>query len=250
MAMQARQSAHSTDTAALALAVLAAAALRLYALDFGLPSLLHPDEFSFVYFPLNFYSLDFNPHFFTYPTLHYYVLALVYSIVFALQAICGAGLPLEQFIALHYFYDQHILVYWARLLSACYGIGTILWGAAIAGQLYGRSARWQAAALGAVGTVLARQSALAGVDAAMLFWFAAVIWAAVRLLERDSLRSYLLAAALLGTAAACKYPGALAASAILAAHLLAQRPFFDRRHHVVEHPRDRHHPVTGDIVFR
>lgn len=221
--------ARSAETLALLLTLFAAAALRLYGVCFGLPSMLHPDEFSFVYFPLNFYSLDLNPHFFTYPTLHYYLLALLYAAVFALQAVLGAGLSLEQFAALHYFYDQHALLYWARLSSVFYGVGTALWAAAIAGQLYGPAARWHAAALVAVGTVLARQSVLAGVDAPMLFWFAAALYAAVRLVEHTSLRSYLCAAVLVGIAAACKYPAALAASGILAAHLLARRPFFDRR---------------------
>jgi len=227
--MKLPRSAHWAETTALALVVLAAAALRLYGLDFGLPSMLHPDEFSFVYFPLNFYSLDFNPHFFTYPTFHYYVLAVLYGILFVLQSLFAAGLSLEQFIALHYFYDQHALLYWARLLSVFYALGTVLWAAAIATQLYGSSARWHAAALVAVGTVMARQSVLAGVDAPMLFWFAATLCAAVRLLQHTSLRSYICAAVLVGIAAACKYPGALAASGILAAHLLARRSFFDRR---------------------
>lgn len=227
--MKVPKSARSAETIALALVVLAAAALRLYGIDFGLPSMLHPDEFSFVYFPLNFYSLDFNPHFFTYPTLHYYSLALLYAALFALQTVLGTGLSLEQFIALHYFYDQHMLLYWARLSSVFYGVGTVVWAAAIAGQLYGHAARWHAAALVAVGTVLARQSVLAGVDAPMLFWFAAALCAAVRLLQHAALRSYICAAVLVGIAAACKYPGALAASGILIAHLLARRSFFDRR---------------------
>ncbi|MFT5088646.1 MAG: Tfp pilus assembly protein PilF [Candidatus Latescibacterota bacterium] len=229
IAMKAPRSAHWAETTALVLTICAAAALRLCGLDFGLPGLLHPDEFSFVYFPLNFYSLDFNPHFFTYPTFHYYVLAALYGLLFVLQSLFATDLSLEQFIALHYFYDQHALLYWARLLSVFYGLGTVLWAAAIADQLYGRSARYSAAGLVAVGTVMARQSALASVDSAMLFWFAAAIWSAVRLLERDSLRSYVLAAACVGAAAACKYPGALAASSILAAHLLARRSLYDRR---------------------
>ena len=87
--MKISRSARSAETTALALVVLAAAALRLYGADFGLPSMLHPDEFSFVYFPLNFYSLDFNPHFFTYPTLHYYSLTLLYAALFALKRFWG-----------------------------------------------------------------------------------------------------------------------------------------------------------------
>ena len=75
----------------IALIGLLALALRVYALDFGLPSWLHPDEFSFVFIPLNFFSGDFNPHFFTYPTFHYYALGLVYLIYFLYENLGGAA---------------------------------------------------------------------------------------------------------------------------------------------------------------
>ena len=91
----------------IALIGLLALALRVWALDFGLPSWLHPDEFSFVFIPLNFFSGDLNPHFFTYPTFHYYLLALVYLVHFAWEYLFGADYSLEQFLALHYFWDRN-----------------------------------------------------------------------------------------------------------------------------------------------
>lgn len=206
--------------------VLAAAAVRLLGASYGVQ---HPDEYSFAHFPLNFYSLDFNPHFFTYPTFHYYVLAVLFALVFIAQYLFGSGLVLEHFIALHYLYEPQYLVYWARLLSVAYGTGCVLLGAHLAGALYGSRARLPAAALLAVCTVQVRQSALAGVDTAALFFFAAALYASVRLLHCDDLRGYLLSGMLVGAAAACKYPAGLVGGAVVAAHLLARRPLFDLR---------------------
>jgi len=208
---------------------LVAAGLRLWALDFGLPSWLHPDEFSFVFFPLNFFSGDLNPHFFTYPTFHYYLLGLVYGLCFCLQKLFGVGHSLEQFVALHYFWERTQLMWLARLTSALLGIGTVAWTVALGARVGGRRAGWVAGSLLAVCAVHVRQSHLAGVDAAMTFWFVGATWAAARLRERERLADYLVAGALVGLAAATKYPGGLAGAAVLAAHLLAGRRLLDRR---------------------
>ena len=213
----------------LAVILLLAAGLRLWALGFGLPSWFHPDDYSFVFFPLQFFSGDLNPHFFTYPTLHYYLLGLLYGLYFCLQKFLGAGYSLEQFLALHYFWDRTQLMWIARLVNALLGVGTVAWTAALGGQVYGRRAGWIAAALLAVCTLHVRQSHLAGVDIGMTFWFVGATWAAVRLLQRERTLDYLLAGILVGLAAASKYPGGLAGGAVLAAHLVARRRFFDPR---------------------
>ena len=203
--------------------------LRLWVLDFGLPSWLHPDEFSAVFFPLHFFSGDFNPHFFTYPTLHYYLLGAVYWGYFLLQYTAGAGLSLEQFLAYHYFRDQVDLMYLARLQSALFGTGTIVWTWLLAARMFGKRAAWPAAALLAVSSLHVRQSHLAGVDVELAFWVAGAIWAAVRLVEWEEGAAYGLAGVLVGLAAATKYPGALAGAAVAAAHLAAGRSLLDRR---------------------
>ena len=209
--------------AAVALIGALALALRIWVLDFGLPSGLHPDEFSFVFIPLNFFSGNLNPHFFTYPTFHYYLLALVYLSFFAWEYLFGAGLPLEQFIALHYFWERGQLLELARWVSAFYGAVTVVWAGLLARRIFGTWAGWMGAAWLAVGVVHLRQSYLAGVDAAMTCFFIGAVWASVRLLQWDRVRDYVLAGGLVGLAAACKYPGALAGIAVVAAHLLARR---------------------------
>ncbi len=210
-------------------ALLLAALLRVWALSFGLPSWLHPDEYSFVFFPLNFWSGDLNPHFFTYPTLQYYLLSLAYLCYFGVQYVVGSGLSPDQFVAFHYFWDRTELLSIARSLSALMGIATVGCTALVARAAYGSRAAVVAAFLMAVCPLHVRQSHLAGVDVALTLWFTGAVWVSLRLLQTNSAGAYLLAGLLVGMAGATKYPGAMAGAAVLAAHLLVGRGGRDLR---------------------
>jgi len=189
----------------------------------------HPDEFSFVHLPLGFFSGDFNPHFFTYPTLHYYLLAVLYCWYFVFQHLSTSGYSLEQFILYYFIRDPDQLLMLARWVSVCFSIGTVWWSARLASVVYHRKTGWIAPLLLAVCVIHVRQTPLAAVDVPMTFWFTGGIWAAVRLLQRERVEDYLLAGALVGLAAATKYPGGLAGASVVAAHLLARRSPLDRR---------------------
>ena len=204
-------------------ALLIGALLRVWALNFGLPSWLHPDEYSFVFFPLNFWSGDLNPHFFTYPTLQYYLLSLLYLCYFGVQFVAGSGLSPDQFVAFHYFWDRTELLSIARSLSALMSIATVGCAALAARAAYGPRAAVVAAFLMAVCPLHVRQSHLAGVDAALTLWFTGAVWASLRLLQKNSVCDYLVAGLLVGLAGATKYPGAMAGAAVLGAHLLSGR---------------------------
>lgn len=213
---------------ALALIALLAAGLRLWGLISG-PPLRHPDEIFAVIFPLKFFSGDLNPHHFYYPTFHFYLLGLVYGVCFLWQHFLGAGWSLVEFAAYHCFWDPDALLVWARLTSAVFAVATVVWTAYLARRLYSRDAGLIAGLLLAVGVIHVRQTALAGVDAALACWCVGAVWAAVRLLERESLRDYALAGALVGLAGGTKYPAASMGLAVLAGHLLAGRRLRDRR---------------------
>ena len=205
-----------------------AAGLRLWGLLAG-PPVWHADEFRFVFWPLNFFGGDLNPHFFNYPSLQFYLCAVVYLAYYLVHGLLANGWTLIEFAAHHYFWDADRLLLLARLTSVAFALGTVAWvfllGRALGGWLGGILA----ALLLAVGALHVRQSPLAAVDVPMTFWFAGATWAAVRLLQRQGLRDYLLAGALVGLAAGTKYPGGLAGAGVLAAHLLARRsPFAGR----------------------
>ncbi len=213
---------------ALGLIALLAAGLRLWGLASGAPA-WHPDEIFMVVFPLDFFSGDLNPHRFYYPTFHFYLIGLVYGLCFLVQKFFGAGWSVSEFAAYHYFWNPEGLLVWARLTSVAFAVGTVWWTACLARRLYGAGAGLIAGLLLAVGVVHVRQSVLAGVDAALAFWCVGAVWAAVRLLDRESLRDYALAGALLGLAGGTKYPAAGLGVAVLAAHLSCGRSIRDRR---------------------
>lgn len=212
----------------LGLIVLLAALLRLWGLFWG-PPLRHPDEILPVVSPLSFFSGDLNPHRFYYPTFHFYLLGLVYGLCFLTQKLFGVGWSASEFVAYHYFWNPEGLLVWARLTSVAFALGTVWWTACLARRLSGSSAGLVAGLLLAVGVVHVRQSVLAGVDAALAFWCAGAVWAAVRLLDRGELRDYALAGVLLGLAGGTKYPAVGLGLAVMAAHLLGGRPLWDRR---------------------
>ena len=206
-----------------------AAGLRLWG-SVSAPIVRHPDEFRFpVIIPLQLFSGDFNPHDFAYPTLHPYLLGLVYSLCFVVQKLFGAGWSRVEFAAYYIFWDSNALVFWARAMSVAFATATVIWVGALARRLYGPELGIAAAALLTVNVIHVRQAALASVDAALAFWCLGAVWAAVRLLEREGMRDYVLAGLLVGLAAGTKYPAAVLGGAVAAAHLLAGRSLGDWR---------------------
>ena len=73
----------------LALGVLAGT-LRLWGIGFDLPILYHRDEAKYVSIPLRILKIgDYNPHFFNYPSLFFYILSLAYIAYFLFMASRG-----------------------------------------------------------------------------------------------------------------------------------------------------------------
>lgn len=186
-----------------------------------------------VILPLNLFSGDLNPHVFSYPSLHYYQLGLLYGFDFLLQWIAH-GADLFDWIASRYFIDASPLRDAARWLSVAYAVGTVALTAMIAGRLSTArcaqsAAGLFAAALMAVNAVHVRQAPLAAVDTPLAFWFAAAVFASIRLLQADGRRDYVLAGLLVGAAAATKYPGVTCCIGVVAAHMLSRRRLLDAR---------------------
>lgn len=205
------------------LAIVLLSALPRLALLGGADSMWHPDEFYFVYKPLGFFGGDLNPHLFNYPSLLFYLTALLYALAFAQQNLFGAGLSLEQWALYHYFWHPEELLPLARLLTLSFALGTIYLTAIITEKLTDTRSGLIAALLASLSVIHLRQSPLAAVDLTMCFWVLATLYFALRIVEKDRFQFYVLAGLCTGLAASSKYPGGLAAAAVLAAHILAQR---------------------------
>jgi tetratricopeptide (TPR) repeat protein/4-amino-4-deoxy-L-arabinose transferase-like glycosyltransferase len=204
---------------ALIIIVLLAALPRVLMLG-GVDSIWHPDEFYFVYKPLGFFGGDLNPHLFNYPSLSFYLTALLYGVVFVWQQLFGAGMSLDEWVLYHYFWHPEELLPLARFLALSFALGTIYLTGLIAEKLTDARTGLVAALLASLSIIHLRQSPLAAVDLPMCFWLLAALYFSLRLVEENRLRFYLLAGICTGLAASSKYPGALVGAAVFSAHIL------------------------------
>jgi hypothetical protein len=104
--------------------------------------------------------------------------------------------------------DQVAYMVLGRAISAAFGTATIPVVYAIGARLAGRAAGLVAGAFVAVTVIHIRDSHFFSVDVAMTFCSVVAWHFALRMVERNSLRSGFLAAMAIGMAVACKYTGA------------------------------------------
>ncbi|MFP6643536.1 MAG: hypothetical protein VCF24_08250, partial [Candidatus Latescibacterota bacterium] len=148
-----------------------------------------------VVYPLNIPSGDFNPHFFSYPGFHFYLLAGVYGVQYLLHAAAGAEGVLSQWVAGRYLWAPEAARDTARWVSVFYSVATVPAAGLLGGRLVvGRQAvsHWQAitsttglvaALLACVNILLVRHAPLASADTALAFWFVIATLAAVKLMR-------------------------------------------------------------------
>lgn len=165
----------------------------------------HVDEWVFVEPVLRFWSGDWNPHFFYYPTLQLYLAALLYYFDFLLFSDQSPQL----FLAYHFFVDAGDLLTLARGLTTVMAVATVAVAMRLGQRLYGPSAGWLAGLLLALMPLHVRFSHLAITDTPATLWIGlAVLWA-VRIVQRGGRADYLLTGVFVGLAAATKYPAGL-----------------------------------------
>ncbi len=189
-------------------------------LRFPYPSPLwwHVDERAFILHPLAFWSGDFNPHFFNYPTLDFYLASALYYLYY-LVSYSG---PAWQFVAERYFVDGHDLIVLARSLHSLLSALTGVICALLARRLYGWRLGLVAGLFFAVLPLSVRFAHLATVDTSQVFWQSLALFFSVRLVQEERLRDGLLAGLCVGLAAASKYPGVLAVVPLVVAYLYSR----------------------------
>lgn len=179
-----------------------AAALRFYALTFGLPYLhARPDETTAVGHAAAILAGDLNPHFFNWPSLTLYVFAA------ALGAAKAAGVTLTA--------PAEILI--ARGVVAIAGTLTVLATAAVGRSLAGRSAGLIAAFLLSIAPLHVRESHFAMTDVLTTLLVTTSLALAMAAVDRRSTRLFAAAGAAGGLATSAKYSaGAIVAVAAAA----------------------------------
>ena len=172
---------------AIAAILLAAVALRLWGIRYGLPWLFYfHDEPQVVLRALRFGTGDLNPHFFIWPgTLLLYLAFLSYVGLFAVGRVAGWW-PGTGAFAAAYFRDPSPFYLLPRLTSVAFGVWTVWLARGLGAAAYSESVGL-AAALGlAVNALHAHYSHLAHPVTAMTAFTTLGLWAAWRAAAGDS----------------------------------------------------------------
>ena len=189
----------------LLLILTAAAILRVVGIDFGLPMAYHNDEPVLVLACQQFFSGDFNPHNFLYPSLLMYFMHAVQRIYFVL-----AGGPV----------DLTMLYLLSRLTVAAFGIGCVIFVFLLGKKLAGSTAGLAAALLLSLSPLHVIHSHYATTDVPLSFFVLWSIYQALNLEERGRWCDYILTGLAAGLTVSIKIPGAAVFVPILIAHLI------------------------------
>jgi 4-amino-4-deoxy-L-arabinose transferase-like glycosyltransferase len=193
-----------TSRVALAIVLIAAAVLRFWALDRGIPYAVQIDEPEIVERAFNMMrSGSLNPQgFFDYPALPIYVQLVVSVIRFVAGAIGGEWSSLAQVSGGDFYL-------WGRAVTAAFGVATVLLVYQI-GMRWGARHALLAAGLLAVLPLHVRYSHYVLADTLQTFFVTLTFLLALVAHERNTLRAFAAAGAAAGLAAATKYSGGIA----------------------------------------
>jgi 4-amino-4-deoxy-L-arabinose transferase-like glycosyltransferase len=187
----------------LALALVAAALLRFWALPHGIPFSVQVDEPEVMERAVRMMKTgDFNPHFFDYPTLYMYVEAALSVFRFLVGAMRGQWSALAQAPSADFYL-------WGRAVTATLGTATVLL-VYRAGMRWGGPTALLAAVLLAVMPLHVRESHYVLTDVPVTFLVTLTFLLSLRAHERSTVWAFALAGAAAGLAGATKYNGALA----------------------------------------
>jgi Flp pilus assembly protein TadD len=213
------------ETLLLGALFLAAFALRLYHLRWGLPEIY--EEATPVRQAVGFWGepgrgLDLNPHFFKYPSFSFYLHFFVQSLVYLWLSLAGKVSSLADFRQL---LSQELsqAVLWGRILSAVIGASVVFPTGLLGRTLGGRAIGWGAAALVAVLPLGVLESQLVSPDVVLLVATTWGLAAATRFAGSGRRQDAIYTGIWLGIAAASKYPGAFLLVPLLVAHIVASR---------------------------
>lgn len=183
------------------------------------PAWTHFDETAFVVLPLGFWGGDLNPHYFNYPTFHFYLTSLCYVLAWLVGWGAAASESAATFVAWQYLLDGRDMLAVARLLNVLFSTATVAAVALLARRLYDPVTGLIAATVLAVMPLATRFAPVANTDTPALFWSAVALLWAVRAGQTGGRRDLVLAGICTGLAAATKYPAVLVAVPVAVAQM-------------------------------
>jgi 4-amino-4-deoxy-L-arabinose transferase-like glycosyltransferase len=203
---------------ALAATVVAAAILRLWGIDYGLPFSYFNDEYHEVLRALQLGSGSFNLHRVGKGGF-YYVLFVEYGLYFVWLKASGAVSSAADF-ARDFVRDPSAFYLMGRATAALCGTLTVLVVYGIGRRAYAPGAALMAAAFLAACTLHVDLSHRIGVDVPMTLAVAAALLYALRIAESGRRSDYVVAAILAALATTTKLPGVLTLVPLTIAHVM------------------------------
>ncbi len=186
----------------LAIILALAAMLRFVGIGSGIPFNIGVDEPEIMERAVAMMRTgDFNPHFFDYPSLYFYVQLVVACVRFLAGATAGHWTSLDQVTTADFYL-------WGRAVTALIGTLTVLLTYFV-GMRWGTRYAALAAGLMAVMPLHVRESHYVLTDVPVTFFVTLTLLLTLRAAERERAVDFAWAGAAAGLAAATKYPGAL-----------------------------------------
>ncbi len=208
----------------LAAVLVAAIALRLHGIQFGLPAMNDPDELMFEVAAIKMLTgPTLNPGWFGHPaTTTIYVLAITHVLVLA-GGWLGGWFPTMSALADTVYANPGVVILPARVVMALFGAACVFMTWRLGRELLGLRAGLIAAALLALSPVHIAWSQVIRSDIMATFFLLLCLSAALRIARHGCWRDYVWAALWLGLAVATKWPFALGGVAIACAAALRAR---------------------------
>jgi 4-amino-4-deoxy-L-arabinose transferase-like glycosyltransferase len=208
----------------LGLIALAAVALRMWHIAWGLPGIYeeaYPFSKAWGFWNWGGAGVDLNPHFFNYPALTFYFHWCAQAIHYAVGHLFGLYGNLDAFrVAFETDPTRGIVI--ARSLNALFDTATIVALAMVARRLAGPTPSLIVSGLSAVNPLQVQMSQQVNVDVPMTFFLVIALWYMLRVYERGTLGTYVGAGVAIGLAAASKYTAATLIIPLLTVHLLRE----------------------------
>jgi tetratricopeptide (TPR) repeat protein len=234
------------DNKSLLLILLAGIILRLWQINWGLPELWEeatPLTISWKFWNWGKPGFDFNPHFFNYPALTFYIQFIAQGIYYIAGNLIGIYPNLASFGT-----SPVPLIITARFIDVLFDFLTIIVVYKIGQEVWNKRVGIIAALLLAVNPLHVTLAHLIQVDTILTFFCALSVLYIMRIYNSGERKWYLLAGLFIALAASSKYTGAFLLFPFFGAHLLRSGSFREAVQ-TMNHPPLYTSIILGILVF-
>ncbi len=189
-----------------------------------MPYIFHPDERFMISRGVYFFSGDFNPHLFIYPSFLMYILFFVDGVVYLVGSLMGHFDSLSQFTEL-YHTDPALFYIPNRLVIAAFAILSIYATFVLARFTFGKKTAFLSIILMALLPVHVLHSHFVTTDVPCILFVVLSFYYSIKIIQSGKVKHYVLAAVFGGLAAGIKYNGGAVVLCMIVAHALREWEF-------------------------